>query len=111
MTNTSLLAFNKANEQLHHRLLAVKSKSLCCGFSLTQSVWGSQGAGSGLLVGLRVAGGQRFSHGCSGEIGVAAGPAQGELQGGTLGETLKWRQTLQKESRSLNHASLKITYY
>lgn len=62
---------------------------------------GSQGAGSGVLVGLRVAGGQRFSHRGSGAVRGVAGPAQGELQGGTLRETLEWRQTLQNKSRNV----------
>lgn len=72
----------------------------CCRLLLTQRVRGSQGAGSGLLVGLRVAGGQRFGHRCSGAIGRVGGPAQGELKGGALRESLKRRQTLQKESRT-----------
>ena len=58
---------------------------------------GPQGAGPGLLVGVRVAGGQRFSHRCSGAVRGVAGPAQGELQRGPLREALKGRQTLQTE--------------
>lgn len=60
---------------------------------------GPQGAGPGLLVGLAVAGGQRFSHGRGGAIGGVGGPAQGELQGGTLREALKRRQTLRTEAQ------------
>lgn len=81
----------------YFRLLTLKC--LCCCFLLTQCVCGSQGAGSGVLVGLTVAGGQRFSHRCSGAIRGVSGPAQGELQGGTLRETLKGRQTLQEGSK------------
>lgn len=92
-------------------LLALKSKyttMLQCFFfvffvfvldSLTQCVRGSQGAGSGVLVGLRVAGGQRFSYRSSGAIRGVAGPTQGELQRGTLRETLKRRQALQKREQ------------
>lgn len=60
---------------------------------------GPQGAGSGLLVGLAVAGGQRFSHGCGGAVRGVGGPAQGELQGGTLREALKGGQTLRTEAQ------------
>lgn len=66
-------------------------------FLLTRGVCGPQRAESGVLVGLTVAGGQRFSHRCGGAVGVVGGPAQVELQRGTLRETLKWRQTLQGE--------------
>lgn len=59
---------------------------------------GSQRAGSGVLVGLTVAGGQRFGHRSSGAISGVGGPAQVKLQGGTLREALKGRQTLQAES-------------
>lgn len=59
---------------------------------------GPQGAGSGLLVGLTVAGGQRFGHRCGGAVRGVGGPAQGELQGGTLREALKRRQTLKTKS-------------
>lgn len=59
---------------------------------------GPQGAGSGLLVGLPVAGGQRFSHRRGRAVGQVGGPAQGELQGGTLREALKRRQTLKTKS-------------
>lgn len=65
--------------------------------TLTWCVRGSQGAGSGVLVGFGVAGGERFGHGCGGMIGGVAGPAQCELQSRTLRETLKRRQTLQKQ--------------
>lgn len=68
-------------------------------FWLTQGVCGPQGAGSGLLVGLAVAGGQRFGHGRGGAVGGVGGPAQGELQGGTLREALKRRQTLRTEAQ------------
>lgn len=67
--------------------------------ALTRCVCGSQGAGSGVLVGFRVTGRQRFCHGCSGMISGVAGPAQRELQGRTLRETLKRRQTLKKRSK------------
>lgn len=59
---------------------------------------GPQCAGSWLLVGLAVAGGQRFSHGCGGVVRGVVGPTQGELQGGTLREALKRRQTLRTEA-------------
>lgn len=61
---------------------------------------GSQRAGSGVLVGLTVAGGQRFGHRSSGAISGVGGPAQVKLQGGTLREALEGRQTLQAETHS-----------
>lgn len=67
--------------------------------TLTWCVRGPQGAGSGVLVGFGVAGGERFGHRCGGMIGGVAGPAQCELQSRTLRETLKRRQTLQKQSK------------
>lgn len=67
---------------------------------LTWGVCGPQGAGSGLLVGLTVAGGQRFGHRCGGAVRGVGGPAQGELQGGTLREALKRGQTLQTKSHA-----------
>lgn len=77
--------------------------------TLTWCVCGSQGAGSGVLVGFGVAGGERFGHGCGGMIGGVAGPAQRELQRWTLREALKRRQTLQKQSKhevSLNSSAV-----
>jgi len=66
---------------------------------LTQGVCGPQGAGPRVLVGLRVAGGQRFGHGRRGAVGGVAGPAQRELQGGTLREALEGRQALERRTR------------
>lgn len=99
--NTPSLTFKKQTNLFCH----MKNLNLCC-FLLTECVCGSRGAGSGVLVGLRVAGGQRFSHGGGGAIRGVAGPAQGELQGGTLRETLKWRQTLQEERRANKREAL-----
>lgn len=79
------------------RLMRVLKHIICA--TLTWCVRGSQGAGSGVLVGFGVAGGERLGHGCGGMIGGVAGPAQCELQSRTLRETLKRRQTLQKQSK------------
>lgn len=101
--HVSAYGFFDSCREKHYNSLSIVQIALLvilrCRFLLTWRVCGSQGAGSGLLVGLTVAGGQRFSHRCSGAIRGVTGPAQGELQGGTLRETLKWRQTLQEESR------------
>lgn len=71
---------------------------------------GPQGARPRVLVALRVAGGQRFGHRCSGEFRGVAGPPQGELQRGTLRETLERRQTLQTdgERERMNDHDMKL---
>lgn len=70
---------------------------------LTRGVCGPQGAGSGLLVALAVAGGQRLGHRRGGALGGLGGPAQGELQRGTLREALKGRQTLETNTTPTVH--------
>lgn len=74
---------------------------------LTQCVRGPQGAGSAVLVGLRVPGGQRFGYRCSGAIRRVVGPVQSELQCRTLRKALEWRQTLQKD-RWFYYTRLKV---
>lgn len=104
--------FNSCREKIKkHETLNLTESSLeqisrheLVALMLTECVRGSQGARPRVLVGLRVAGGQRFGHGCGGEFRGVAGPSQGELQRGTLGETLERRQTLQTDGGSADES-------